>query len=386
MLNTEIPYSVVKGILSRKKTYGGPSFVEISPVGYCNFNCVECHQLHHKEMDKSKTGNRQPKTIPIERLRAFVSEVAAMGAKEVEICGRGEPTLYPDLLELIKTIKKHNIYCNLVTNGTRLGPGLADELIAAGLNTITISMYAGTEKGFKKIARAAENISLSNIIANITYFKQTCKDRMDLRVLWLLQEDNICELKDIILLAHRFGIEKQFFSATVPYRDRKILFYGSDAKKKETLTNRFNKQLGELIEKNPGMDIPKNLLLFADTVKTYKNTSGNFYHKVPCYVGWWSMFLADDGTVRPCSNSNLILGQVYSNTAQEIWHSAAYNKFRTTALSYMLRNKKPLPESYCTHCGWVYVNKCIHKLVKNRQRHFFSKKNLKAALGKLLRF
>ena len=57
----------------------------------------------------------------------------------------GEPLLYPDILPLIREIKKRGLTCTIITNGGRL-EALADELVESGIDSIAVSIDGPPER------------------------------------------------------------------------------------------------------------------------------------------------------------------------------------------------------------------------------------------------
>lgn len=76
-------------------------------------------------------------------------------------CGFGEPLLYKNLTEAIKTLRAalpNNQFIQMVTNGDKLTREKIDELYAAGLNKIYVSLYDGQwqEELFSKMFEGIE--------------------------------------------------------------------------------------------------------------------------------------------------------------------------------------------------------------------------------------
>jgi len=61
----------------------------------------------------------------------------------------GEPTLHPQVVDLVKALKKADFNVQMTTNGD-LNPRLLDEILEAGVNSINFSLHAITPDGFRR--------------------------------------------------------------------------------------------------------------------------------------------------------------------------------------------------------------------------------------------
>ena len=103
----------------------------------CNFSCRNCYNINHTY---------------IKSLDEVYFEINAglqkRKADTVTLLG-GEPTLHPDLEQIIRYIKSKGLVCQMLTNGFILsgsdGEKLLDTLIAAGLDRILIHVDDGQE-------------------------------------------------------------------------------------------------------------------------------------------------------------------------------------------------------------------------------------------------
>ena len=73
-------------------------------------------------------------------------------------------------------------------------------------------------------------------------------------------------------------------------------------------------------------------------------------------------FISDDGTVRPCSNSNWVMGNLYTTMLRDIWYGAEYQRFRSAA-QRIVQTRRPIEKSYCTHCGWARIHRSMHESI-----------------------
>jgi hypothetical protein len=107
----------------------------LEPTLECNMACRICYNR----------GRGERKTL--EQMKAEIAlGLTKRRLETISILG-GEPTLHPDLPEIVRHIKGLGLTCEILTNGVRLlGPGgdeLLDRLKAAGLDRLVFHVDAG---------------------------------------------------------------------------------------------------------------------------------------------------------------------------------------------------------------------------------------------------
>jgi MoaA/NifB/PqqE/SkfB family radical SAM enzyme len=105
-----------------------PLLVQIIPIRRCNIDCGYCN-----EYDKVSP------PVATEVLKSRIDKLAGLRTSVVAFSG-GEPMLHPDLDELIRHIRRRGMMAGLITNGYFLVPRRIEELNAAGLDFLQISI------------------------------------------------------------------------------------------------------------------------------------------------------------------------------------------------------------------------------------------------------
>jgi MoaA/NifB/PqqE/SkfB family radical SAM enzyme len=111
----------------------------------------------------------------------------------------GEPTMHPDLFEIIRYCKKNNVECKIITNGQRLAyPQYMKALYASGLRQLHVSIYSNRknvqdkltqndgaivnlQKAFRNLAEYPE----MSVSVNITINRQN-QDHLKQVVRWVI--------------------------------------------------------------------------------------------------------------------------------------------------------------------------------------------------------
>jgi MoaA/NifB/PqqE/SkfB family radical SAM enzyme len=105
-----------------------PLLVQIIPIRRCNIDCGYCN-----EYDKVSA------PVATDVMKHRIDRLKALGTSVVAFSG-GEPMLHPDLDVLIGRIRSRGMMAGLITNGYFLVPKRIEELNAAGLDFLQISI------------------------------------------------------------------------------------------------------------------------------------------------------------------------------------------------------------------------------------------------------
>jgi MoaA/NifB/PqqE/SkfB family radical SAM enzyme len=105
-----------------------PLLVQIIPIRRCNIDCGYCN-----EYDKVS------EPVPTDVLQRRIDKLKELRTSVVAFSG-GEPMLHPDLDDLIRHIRRRRMMAGLITNGYFLVPKRIQELNAAGLDFLQISI------------------------------------------------------------------------------------------------------------------------------------------------------------------------------------------------------------------------------------------------------
>jgi cyclic pyranopterin phosphate synthase len=107
-------------------------YLRISVIDHCNLRCVYCMPLSGLNFTRSEG------LLSAAEIERVARAALAVGFRKVRLTG-GEPTLRPDLLEIVERVGRLPGLCDLAmtTNGILL-PRLANKLKSAGLRRINV--------------------------------------------------------------------------------------------------------------------------------------------------------------------------------------------------------------------------------------------------------
>lgn len=116
-------------------------FGYIQIIRVCNQKCLFC--------SNPSTGD----VLSLEKIKKIISRYRKNELAGVILTG-GEPTMHPDLLEIVRYCKENKVECKIVTNGQRLAyPQYLKALIAAGLRQLHISIYSNKKNVQDKLTQ-----------------------------------------------------------------------------------------------------------------------------------------------------------------------------------------------------------------------------------------
>ncbi|HLC96593.1 MAG TPA: radical SAM protein [Candidatus Nanoarchaeia archaeon] len=157
--NSGIPLigHIAFGIIDR-----GTNIIEVKPETSCNIKCIYC----------SVDDEKRPVDFVVEEeyladeLRKVI-EYKEDDDIEIHIASQGEPTLYPRMVQLVALIRKipQVKRVSIDTNGTLLTKKYVDELAAAGLTHVNLSINAMEKDLARKIAGTGYNVEKIKEIA-----------------------------------------------------------------------------------------------------------------------------------------------------------------------------------------------------------------------------
>ena len=165
------------------RRFGTSLGIDLSPgLKQCNFDCLYC-ELAPAAPVKTQTEHRSVDEIIDELQRALETHP---GIDDITVTANGEPTLYPDLDELLRRIDavKGNTKTLILTNSATLdNPETFTTLLR--FDQVKLSLDAVTPEVFRKIDRPAEGIDIGTIVEAVKSFSRKYKGDLYLEILFV---------------------------------------------------------------------------------------------------------------------------------------------------------------------------------------------------------
>ena len=338
-----------------------PEAVTLFLTHKCNLRCKMCGQWGESGVTKRQSLKYVKEELTMGELKRLIDDVGPM-RPSITLFG-GEPLLYKDCTQLVRYIKRNNMHCLMISNGSLLDE-YAESLIDAGLDELNISLdgprelhdeirgmpglYGKITGGIKKLnsLKRAKGLKrpLLNLQCTITkynYMKleqlldvalETEADSLTFHNLIFLRKDLIDKQKDYDRL---LGASSEDWEGFVfePEIDARILY----DKISYVLANK----------RKLAVDFYPNLSL-AGLNEYYNNPSylpKEF--RALCLSPWMTGYIFPDGEVRPCLNSTYSFGNIRGSGFKKIWNSESALRFRR-----ILKDKRVFP--VCARCTELY--------------------------------
>jgi radical SAM protein with 4Fe4S-binding SPASM domain len=273
--------------------------------------------------------------------------------EQVYLHGIGEPLLNKELPDIIRHLKKRRVYVLFNSNGILLNSRRQQDLVAAGLDELRISLDAASSTGYEKIrnSTAFEGI-IENLKSLLSLQKQHQKDYPKLSLWFLGTRENITELPEFIKLAAGIGIDEVYLQRLVFFQDDEG--YGV-ARPAETLQDSADEPW-ELIQQGQELAATLGVRFNASgrskPAESLQGQAGAGWPWSRCYRPLTLMYVTANGNVLPCCISpfatvdynSIILGNVFENSLEEIWTGSKYENFRK-------QHQTATPPKSCRGCG-----------------------------------
>jgi MoaA/NifB/PqqE/SkfB family radical SAM enzyme len=146
-----------------------PFSAHIDICSVCNYKCSFCFQSDKEGMREQRKHGVVWGRMKFDVFKKIVDDIAQFEdkVKKLKIGNHGEPTLHPQLPDMIAYIRDSGIAetIELFTNGSKLNPKLNQQLVDAGLQRINISVEGVNSEAYKRVAGVKND--MDKFIGNI---------------------------------------------------------------------------------------------------------------------------------------------------------------------------------------------------------------------------
>ena len=325
-----------------------PRSIYIEPTSRCNEFCQQCPRtLLSREDDRD---------LSYDNFRRIVDQFPVL--ERVVLHGLGEPLLNKDLPRMVRYLKERGTYVLFNSNGVALTPRRGQELIDAGLDEFRLSMDGSTREMYARV-RGVD--AFDKIWRNVRAFvslqqeQQATNPRVSL---WFTaMKENLPELPGLIDLAYEHGIREV-------HLQRLVYFEEGLAHSRQALFRRSSREELELVRRCEQICKERGIIFSAAGSATPLASLIRDFGDRPwsgCRRPYSLTYITSSGNVLSCCFAPFghrnareyyderVLGNVFEEPIEAIWHGERYQAFRRAFES-------DHPARHCSQCGlnWSY--------------------------------
>lgn len=308
-----------------------PSNLHLELTNRCNLKCRTCGR-NHWDGNLNPLGDMSLETV--RRLEPYLKRAGC-----INVWGYGESLLHPRFFEMLDYCTQFQSNIQLFTNGTTLTESNVTRLVERNLHLLVISLDGATDE---TVERTRSGLSLSDLIYKITRLNDIKARRgtefPQTALSFTASMSNIGELQAVIHLAERLEVRTVYVSVARIFHPSLLA---------DSLLN----------------DLPLAIQAFSQAEQTGKELGvqvnvQNLTHPAMCRQPFELLFVKWNGDVFGCCASafyaaqpfQIILGNVYENSLDEMWNGAYIKQVRKGLTG------KDAPNEICRRCPYFRLS------------------------------
>ena len=187
-------------LLRNKVVRSFPSYANLNTTNSCNLRCRFCEIHYFYKKAKEISGKVFPNHIDAEVLKnhdkwlKYITSIHLSSA-----CG--EPFSNPNIIEVIRYLKEHEIKLSTDTNGLLISKSIAEQLVKNNVDSLSVSIHAGNSKTYAYLQGGDFNRAISNIEFLINLKKKFNSTYPQININFALNKENADSLKELMKLA-----------------------------------------------------------------------------------------------------------------------------------------------------------------------------------------
>lgn len=190
--------------------------VYVEPTSRCNLNCTTCIR---------NTWSEDFADMPWELYESLLEGLREMPHLErMSFWGYGEPLLHPRIVDMIAGAKELGVKTQIITNGMLLDEAMIDALIAAGLDSLIVSLDGPDAQSYEGVRFGADfDRVVSNLRTVLRKRRRLVRGRaglpsLEVGIEFVVLRDSLTQLGKMHALAAELGVDFTFISNVLPFR------------------------------------------------------------------------------------------------------------------------------------------------------------------------
>lgn len=302
----------------------------IKPTLACTAACPTCasrRQLH-RDLKESPV-------LSFADWEKVLADAASLGVWHMTISG-GEPTLYPQLPDLIRAGKRHGWRVRMNSNGSFDGEAMAAELLRAGLDVLDISLYSH-EPSRHDAMRGSKGLwqKATRNIETFARLQRPGKGAFTLITQTILTRQNYRDFADLLEFNLHAGSSGWLVSCLEGDFDGEHRISPSQVREfREDILPRAIEKCRGLERFNRSLAVASLRKVFSPDQLDIEQWANGLYRTDdrPCRIPDRQALILATGDVHPCNiveyTHTNVVGNVRDKSLREIWTGKDWNDFR----------------------------------------------------------
>ena len=330
-------YLNAMGILHGAYAYKGPDFAQIDLTNNCNNDCIGCWCNSPLLEEQKISTNVKSQELPYKRVIRLINELYAMGTRHLYFAGGGEPFMHPQIMDIIAFTKKRRMECFINTNFTLVNKKIIKELVNLGVDSLTVSVWAGSPEVYVKTHPNKKEADFYKIKDQLILLNSIKNNLPVVKVYNVIFNMNYYEIEKMVEFAALTGSESVEFTVidTIPNKTDVLLLSESEISSLISECLRIKEKY-----ENHGYGHKIKLLGFDEFLRRISNSDAkkaeydsDFIRDIPCYAGWAFVRILADGNVNSCLKSHRFpVGNILNDNFKSIWNNHKQQTFRKKTL------------------------------------------------------
>ena len=303
----------------------------------CNLSCVMCDVAHTSRGE-----------LPARTIEALYDEIG-WGAMEIQPFGAGEPTLAP-MDVLAPLARRHNQYFNFITNGV-----LFTRDYYAAIADVTARVQFSLHSHHADVAESiAPGQGFERVVRNLRDTLHIAGETgAHVLASLVVMNRNLDELPDYVRFMADLGVKRVLFSRLYPtssiYAEEGVELHRSPAEIRERALEALEVALANDVYLESCMDVlvedPRNRPHAASPYDFLHDNAHlvELFAPGACISTSVTIYVEWDGTVLPCYQHRIPLGNLHRDSWEEIWNGERMQAHRA---SFFERRLEP----FCAGC------------------------------------
>lgn len=170
------------------------AIIDLELTALCNADCTFCPR---------ENLGRTNKYLPMETVHEIARQVAHDGVhRKIVLCGIGEPTLHPEVENIVRILTEAGAEVCMTNNGSRMDTERFTRLIEAGLKEVNFSMNAATPETRQLVMKQKVFDQVVANIHNALELRDTKYPHVEVHISFVLCPQNQHEVDEFVRTWH----------------------------------------------------------------------------------------------------------------------------------------------------------------------------------------